>query len=85
MQLQYQKLDLPELQGEPDFVCTSKCKSAAAITNGPVIVEDTSLCFNALKGLPGPYIKWFYEKLGSDGLHRLLTVSIYLFENAFKR
>lgn len=23
---------------------------------GPVIVEDTSLCFNALGGLPGPYM-----------------------------
>lgn len=22
-----------------------------------VMVEDTCLCFNALKGLPGPYIK----------------------------
>jgi inosine/xanthosine triphosphate pyrophosphatase family protein len=23
------------------------------------VVEDTSLCFNALNGLPGPYIKWW--------------------------
>ena len=23
---------------------------------GPVLVEDTSLCFNALKELPGPYM-----------------------------
>lgn len=23
---------------------------------GPVLVEDTSLCFNALSGLPGPYM-----------------------------
>lgn len=23
---------------------------------GPVIVEDTCLCFDALKGLPGPYV-----------------------------
>jgi inosine triphosphate pyrophosphatase len=35
-------------------------------------VEDTSLCFNALNGLPGPYIKWFYESLGNDGLVKLL-------------
>ncbi|KAG7189216.1 hypothetical protein KM043_008779 [Ampulex compressa] len=39
---------------------------------GPVIIEDTCLCFNALKGLPGPYIKWFLDKLGPDGLHTLL-------------
>lgn len=24
--------------------------------NGPVLVEDTSLCFTALKELPGPYM-----------------------------
>ncbi|GJD06112.1 Inosine triphosphate pyrophosphatase [Galdieria sulphuraria] len=36
------------------------------------MVEDTCLCFNALKGLPGPYIKWFLQKLGHDGLNRLL-------------
>jgi inosine triphosphate pyrophosphatase len=37
------------------------------------MVEDTSLCFNALGGLPGVYIKWFLEKLGHDGLNRLLA------------
>ena len=37
------------------------------------MTEDTSLCFNALGGLPGPYIKWFLEKLGHDGLNRMLA------------
>jgi len=69
----YKKVDLPEFQGSLNFICASKCRAAAAIVGGPVIVEDTSLCFHALQDLPGPYIKWFYEKLGSYGLHRLLT------------
>lgn len=43
------------------------------IVDGPVIVEDTCLCYNALQGLPGPYIKWFMEKLGNEGLVRLLA------------
>ena len=34
-----------------------KCAEASRRISGPVIVEDTSLCFNALGGLPGPYIK----------------------------
>ena len=38
----------------------------------PLIVEDTSLCYNALKGLPGPYIKWFLKKLKPEGLFKLL-------------
>lgn len=62
-----------ELQGEVDEICRIKCKEAAKHVKGPVIVEDTCLAFNALKGLPGPYIKWFLEKLGPDGLHQLLA------------
>lgn len=68
-----QKVDLPELQGEVDEISRLKCKEAARIVKGPVIVEDTCLCFNALKGLPGPYIKWFLDKLGPEGLYKLLA------------
>ncbi|XP_053604055.1 inosine triphosphate pyrophosphatase [Plodia interpunctella] len=67
------KLDLPELQGEIEEVSIKKCEEAARRLKGPVLVEDTSLCFNALKGLPGPYIKWFLEKLEPEGLTRLLA------------
>jgi len=37
------------------------------------MVEDTSLCFNAYGGLPGPYIKWFLGKLGHEGLPKMLA------------
>jgi inosine triphosphate pyrophosphatase len=47
------KLDLPELQGEPEDISREKCRIAARQLGGAVMVEDTSLCFNALKGLPG--------------------------------
>ncbi|XP_040263197.1 inosine triphosphate pyrophosphatase [Bufo bufo] len=67
------KIDLPEYQGEPDEISVQKCKEAARQIQGPVIVEDTCLCFNALGGLPGPYIKWFLEKLKPEGLHRMLA------------
>ncbi|KAM7046796.1 inosine triphosphate pyrophosphatase isoform 1-T1 [Acridotheres tristis] len=67
------KIDLPEYQGEPDEISVQKCREAARQVQGPVIVEDTCLCFNALGGLPGPYIKWFLEKLKPEGLHKLLA------------
>lgn len=35
------------------------------------MTEDTSLCFNALDGLPGPYIKHFL-RCGHDALNRML-------------
>jgi inosine triphosphate pyrophosphatase len=71
--LQGQPVDLPELQGKPEDISRAKCRVAARQVEGPVIVEDTCLCFNALKGLPGPYIKWFLDDLGHDGLNKLLA------------
>eukprot|EP01025_Chloroclados_australasicus_P022392 TRINITY_DN2310_c0_g1_i1.p1 TRINITY_DN2310_c0_g1~~TRINITY_DN2310_c0_g1_i1.p1 ORF type:complete len:245 (-),score=26.16 TRINITY_DN2310_c0_g1_i1:385-1119(-) len=67
-----QKVDLPELQGEPDDIAKEKAKIAADKIKGPVLVEDTCLCFNALKGLPGPYVKWFLDKTGLEGLEKLI-------------
>ncbi|PRP84574.1 hypothetical protein PROFUN_09247 [Planoprotostelium fungivorum] len=66
-------IDLPELQGETADISVEKCRIAARQINGPVIVEDTCLCYNALKGLPGPYIKWFLDRLGHEGLNKLLA------------
>ncbi|GBG31339.1 Inosine triphosphate pyrophosphatase [Hondaea fermentalgiana] len=73
MALRNEKVDLPELQGEPEAVAAEKCRLAQARIDGPVLVEDTSLCFNALNGLPGVYIKWFLEKTGHEGLNNLLA------------
>ena len=66
-------LDLDEIQGSSDEVISRKARDGAKILNGNVIIEDTSLCFNALNGLPGPYIKWFLKGVGRDGLSKMLT------------
>ena len=68
-------LDLPELQGEPEEVARAKARLAQQqVGRGArVLVEDTSLCFNALGGLPGVYIKWFLDKTGHVGLNNLLA------------
>lgn len=66
-------MDLPEYQGDPTDISAEKCRAAYAKLNRPVLVEDTSLCFNALHGLPGPYIKWFLTKMGVDQLPKLLA------------
>jgi inosine triphosphate pyrophosphatase len=66
-------LELPELQGEPEDVARAKCRAAAEAVGGAVMVEDTSLCFEALGGLPGVYVKWFLAKLGPRGLFDLLA------------
>jgi inosine triphosphate pyrophosphatase len=67
-------IDLPELQGSSqEVIAKQKCLMALREIKGPCLVEDTSLCFEGLRGLPGPYIKWFLEKLGLDGLVKMLS------------
>lgn len=41
------------MQGEVEEISKEKCRIAAREVGGPVMVEDTSLCYNALQGLPG--------------------------------
>ena len=68
------KVDLDELQGEsPEEIAKAKALAAYKLLGRPVLTEDTSLCFNALGGLPGPYIKWFLQKLGTDGIPKMLA------------
>ncbi|KAF4419940.1 Ham1 family [Fusarium acutatum] len=68
-----QSLDLPEIQGSIEDITFAKCRKAAEMVGGPVVVDDTALCFNAMNGMPGPYIKFFLEALGPEKLHVLLA------------
>lgn len=43
MELISAPLDLPELQGTIEEIATAKCAQAAALVDGPVLVEDTAL------------------------------------------
>lgn len=67
-EIEIKNIDLPEYQGESEEIARKKCMHALEIVKEPVLVEDVSLCFNALNTLPGPYIKWFMEKLNSHGM-----------------
>ncbi len=68
------KLDLVEIQSlDLEEIIKYKAEEAYRQVNVPVLVEDTSLVFNALGKLPGPLIKWFLQQLGNDGLSDLLA------------
>ena len=70
-------IDLPELQGYPEDIVKEKLKIAlekAKDLEGPVLVEDTSLCFNAYNGLPGAYIKYFLKAIKPEGLYKMACV-----------
>jgi inosine triphosphate pyrophosphatase len=73
------KLDLPELQGPSSgSIAMEKCRLAykSLVNQYPsstaILTEDTCLCFKSMKGLPGPYIKWFLNDLGHEGLNTML-------------
>ena len=70
-------IDLPELQGLPEDIVKGKLKIALEKSKnlkGPILVEDTSLCFNAYGGLPGPYIKYFLKAIKQEGLYKMACV-----------
>lgn len=58
------KLDLDEIQSlSLKEIVEHKVRQAYEKIKKPVIVEDVSLEFEALGGLPGPFIKFFVEKV----------------------
>ena len=71
--ISHQKLDLVEIQSlDLHEIIEHKAKEAYKQVGGIVLVEDTSLTFNALGQLPGPLIKWFLTELDNTGLCKLL-------------
>jgi len=69
-ELDHVKIDLDEIQSkDPMIVIEHKVRQAYDIIKKPVLVEDTSLCINALDGLPGTFIKFFTD--ASDGLNMI--------------
>lgn len=66
----HQKFDLDEIQSTNlEKVVEHKVKQAYEIAHKPVLVEDVSLGFDALDGLPGTFIKFFVN--APDGLEKL--------------
>lgn len=67
------KLDLDELQSlDLKKIVEHKVKQAYELIHKPVIVEDVSLGFKALGGLPGPFIKFFVENMSLEDICKLL-------------
>ncbi|KXT04865.1 hypothetical protein AC578_3426 [Pseudocercospora eumusae] len=73
VQLQSQNVELLEIQGTIEEISKDKARRAADAIQGPVLVEDTCLCFDAFDELPGPYVKWFLKSLGVKKFHLLLA------------
>jgi non-canonical purine NTP pyrophosphatase (RdgB/HAM1 family) len=72
--LDHQKIDLDEIQSaDPKVVIEHKVRQAYELIKKPVLVEDTSLSFNALDNLPGPFVKFFVDaENGLENMCRML-------------
>jgi len=67
------KLDVPEIQSlNLDEVIAAKARATYQKIKRPVLVEDISFEIKALKGLPGPFIKFFLQTLGTEGTVKLV-------------
>ena len=65
-------IDLPEIQEiDAHAIIKEKLLEGLKHKDAELIVEDTSLYFDALNGLPGPLIKWFLNTNGNDGLFNI--------------
>ncbi|MCX6820120.1 MAG: non-canonical purine NTP pyrophosphatase [Candidatus Adlerbacteria bacterium] len=68
------KLDLGELQSmDLKEIVEHKVRQAYSKIQSPVIVEDVSLGFEALGGLPGPFIKFFIDRMPFETICSLLA------------
>jgi len=70
-----QKIHLDEIQTlDLHELVDHKVKQAYEILKTPVLVEDAQLSFTAMGNLPGPFIRWFIDELGYDGIVKILNV-----------
>lgn len=74
IEVRHKEIDLPEIQSlDLATIIEYKAREAFNMVKCPVLVEDTSLVFNALGKLPGPLVKWFLQELDNSGLCALLN------------
>lgn len=64
-------LELDEIQSlDLVRVLEEKAKAAFLKLKVPLIVDDVSVSIDELKGLPGPFVRWFLDTIGPEGLCR---------------
>ncbi|HUS60294.1 MAG TPA: RdgB/HAM1 family non-canonical purine NTP pyrophosphatase [Nevskiaceae bacterium] len=73
IRVQPKKLNIDEIQTlDPTECVKKKAQAAYSLVKMPILVEDTSLSFEAWGKLPGVFIDYFIKTLGNQGILRLL-------------
>ncbi len=73
MQVTHMSLDLDEIQAlDPKQIIEHKLRQAhLQVPNTEFLIDDRSLSVEGLNGLPGPFVKWFLETVGAEGIYRM--------------
>lgn len=72
--VEHEKIDLNEIQSlDLKKIVEHKVRQAYKIIKKPVLVEDVSLEFEALGGLPGPFIRFFIERMPLEKICSMLN------------
>lgn len=72
LDLRTESLDLVEPQTlDLHEIVQFKLERAFEVIDGPVLVEDISAELEVMNGLPGPFIKFFEQRMGKDALYKL--------------
>jgi non-canonical purine NTP pyrophosphatase (RdgB/HAM1 family) len=65
-------VDLPEIQSNDLIeVLEAKADEAWRLLHRPLVVEEVGLELDALRGFPGPLVKWMLAAVGADGIARI--------------
>jgi non-canonical purine NTP pyrophosphatase (RdgB/HAM1 family) len=73
LKIKNQKVDLDEIQSlDVKEVVKHKVVQAYSILKVPVLVEDTSLEFEELGGLPGPFIRFFVDNVPLEKVCKMI-------------
>jgi len=63
----------PEIRDEDvERVAEDGAKQVYEAVKKPVVVDDTGLYIDALKGFPGPFSSYVFKKIGCEGILRLM-------------
>ncbi len=68
-------LDTPKIEVQSnslEVIALGAARKAYSRTRVPLIVDDSGLFIEALRGFPGPYSSYVYKTIGVEGILRLL-------------
>jgi XTP/dITP diphosphohydrolase len=66
-------LDIYEIQADNlEEIALYCARQAFQILKKPLIIEDSGLFIEALKGFPGPYTSYAYKTIGNEGIIKLM-------------